>query len=87
MGVVRGSGTFLFRIERLPLEPGNYSLVTEVKNGGVIVDRVEAAATVNVAEGDFYGTGVTWPHGGFLGDYSWSHVPGSNQETDLAVAI
>lgn len=60
-------------IKRLPLEPGRYSSVVEIKQNGVIVDIVERAAMIDVVDGDFYGTGVIWPYGGFLCDYYWKH--------------
>ena len=37
-------------------------------------DELELARiAVDVADGDYYGTGVVWPYSGFLCDYSWSH--------------
>jgi lipopolysaccharide transport system ATP-binding protein len=69
---VRGRGVFRCQINRLPLEPGKYALTTEIKQKGVIVDLVDTAVCIEVAEGDYYGTGVLWPFGGFLCDYTWS---------------
>lgn len=74
--LVRGLQSSVCRIKRLPLEPGRYSITVEIQQNGIIVDHVQAAAIVDVAEGDYYGTGVMWPYGGFLCDYSWSHCPG-----------
>ena len=70
---IQGSGAFICRIPRLPLEPGRYTLTTEINQNGIIVDRVETAASIEVTEGDYYGTGVIWPFGGILCDYEWSH--------------
>jgi hypothetical protein len=70
--VVSGVGTFRCTVPTLPLEPGQYFLITEVKQNGIIVDHVRRAAKLRVAEGDYYGTGVIWPYGGFLCDYDWS---------------
>ena len=67
------AGSSLCHVKRLPLEPGRYSVNTEIKLNGIIVDYVQAASTVDVMEGDYYGTGVIWHFGGFLCDYSWSH--------------
>jgi len=60
-------------IKKLPLEPGKYSLSVEVKVNGIIVDYVNNAISVNVEFGDFFGTGIIWPYGCFLCEYSWSH--------------
>jgi len=70
---VNGSGLSRCTVMRLPLEPGRYSVNVELKQNGIIVDYVEAAASVDVVEGDYYGTGRIWPYGGVLCDYSWSH--------------
>jgi lipopolysaccharide transport system ATP-binding protein len=67
-----GSGTILCVVPRLPLEPAQLFFNTEINCNGIIVDYVNRAATLEVAEGDFYGTGVLWPSGGFLCDYDWS---------------
>ncbi len=78
---IASTGHSICTIERLPLEPGRYLVSTEIKLNGVIVDKTEAT-WVDVVEGDFYGTGVIWPYGGFLCDYSWSHFRDiSNKET------
>ncbi len=80
--VVQGQGYFVCLITKLPVEPGRYSLVTEVKQNGIIVDHLEAAASVNVAEGDYYGTGILWPYGGTLCSYSWKHQSLDNEFCD-----
>lgn len=79
---VCGLGSSICQIKRLPLEPGRYSIITEIKQNGIIVDFVQGAATIDVMEGDYYGTGVIWPYGGFLCDYSWSHYTGNSNATD-----
>ena len=79
---VRGLGCSLCQIKRLPLEPSRYSIITEIKQNGIIVDFVQAAATVDVMEGDYYGTGMIWPYGGCLCDYSWSHYIGDSDAPD-----
>jgi len=77
---VFGIGSSHCQIKRLPLEPGRYSITTEIKQNGIIVDYVQAATTVDVMEGDYYGTGVIWPYGGFLCDYSWVHYIGDSDD-------
>ncbi|NLE45725.1 MAG: ATP-binding cassette domain-containing protein [Chloroflexi bacterium] len=70
---VTGAGSSSCAIRRLPLEPGRYLVNVELKQNGIIADHVESAGVVDVADGDYYGTGVVWPYSGFLCDYSWSH--------------
>ena len=70
---VNGTASSTCRIERNPLEPGSYMLTVELKQNGIIVDLVQSATVIDVAAGDYYHTGVLWPYGGFLCDYSWSH--------------
>jgi hypothetical protein len=82
---VSGSGQFVCRIDRLPLEPGHYTVNVEIKCSGVIVDHVESAAEVHVAEGDYYGTGVLWPYGGVLCDYAWSHRANPDSQEEKGV--
>jgi len=67
------SGSSICKIIRLPLEPGRYSITLEIKQNGIIVDYISSAASIDVAEGDYYGTGVIWPYGAFLCDYTWKH--------------
>ena len=70
---VTGTGEFKCRIEKLPLEPGEYLVNVEIKHNGIIADYVRGAAVLKVQEGDFYGTGKIWTYGSFLCTYSWSH--------------
>lgn len=70
-------------LPRVPLEPGEYTLNCEIKSNGVIADHVARARAVQVVDGDFYGSGVIWPYGGFLTDYHWEHSP----EGDAATAM
>jgi lipopolysaccharide transport system ATP-binding protein len=51
------------RIRRLPLAPGTYTLSLAAWAGGDLADAVEAAATLDVHPGDFYGTGKLPPEG------------------------
>lgn len=77
-----GTGHFVCRIPRLPLEANQYSITVEVMHSSVIADLVVSALSCTVAEGDFYGTGVIWGYGNFLCDYSWSHHPEPNPTED-----
>ncbi len=73
---IEGTGTFVCVIKRLPLESGRFSLNVDIEQNKVLADRVNAALVLDVAEGDYYGTGVVWPFSGFLCDYTWSHAKG-----------
>lgn len=68
-----GEGSFICEIPRLPLEASSYSITIEIKVNGIIADYIANASWIDVAEGDFYGTGVIWPYGKFLTDYTWAH--------------
>jgi lipopolysaccharide transport system ATP-binding protein len=65
-------------IPKLPLAPGAYILTIICKeNGYTLADKVEAAADVTVASGDYFGTGrVTPPDcGPFLVAHKWAWTP------------
>jgi lipopolysaccharide transport system ATP-binding protein len=68
------SGTFACTIPRLPLAPGRYSINIYAEVKGAIADWVRDAATFDVVESDFFGTGQLPPgtHGHFLVEHSWS---------------
>jgi lipopolysaccharide transport system ATP-binding protein len=55
------------------LVPGSYSLNVACFVSGVIADWVLDAAAVEVAEGDFFGTGKMPPpnHGHVMFDHAW----------------
>lgn len=63
-------------LPRLPFSQGMYHINLHCEVNGLIADWVQEAATVNVADGDFYGTGKTSPvsHGGFLVSQTWSYT-------------
>jgi len=74
-------GRFTCRLHRLPLSPGQYYLNLFCTANGEIVDWVQSGAALNVAAGDFFGTGKLPPsgHGGLLVPQEW-------QVSDEAVA-
>lgn len=73
IAIFESIGQSICKIRRLPLEPGRYYINAEIKRSGIIADYVQSASTVEVEGGDFYGTGIIWPYGGVLCDYSWCH--------------
>lgn len=52
-----------FIINELPLTSGLYYIDTFIESNGEIQDWVESAAAINVVDGDFYGTGRSYPVG------------------------
>ncbi len=66
------SGQLVCRVPRLPLPPGNYLVDLSARAAGVQVDRVPEAARLDVAPGDFFGTGrATTGLGDVLCEQSW----------------
>lgn len=67
-------GLFRCRVKRLPLSPGRYYLNLFCTANGGIVDWVQSAATLDVAAGDFFGTGKLpgSGHGGLLVSQEWA---------------
>ena len=72
---IPSNGRLACTINRLPLMPGLYSISVFLKTGRELVDLIEDAATIEVEEGDFFGTGKLPPKGIFLLDnYSWTNI-------------
>jgi homopolymeric O-antigen transport system ATP-binding protein len=66
-------GKLVCRIPRLPLAPGVYSLTLALVVGTKTADKIRRAATLGVAEGDFFGTGKLPPerNGSVLVEHQW----------------
>jgi lipopolysaccharide transport system ATP-binding protein len=66
-------GTFVCRIPDMPMIPGSYLINLYSTVNGVISDWVIEAATIDVAEGDFFGTGRLPPpgYGSVLVSHDW----------------
>ncbi|MEX5217608.1 MAG: ABC transporter ATP-binding protein [Nitrospira sp.] len=60
---LRGEGFIDFTLPELPLSGGLYHLVSFVESDRDIQDWVHNAALLSVVDGDFYGTGKTYPPG------------------------
>lgn len=73
-GLLGSEGTIELRIPRLPLMPGMYLITLFSTVKGRIADWVQHAATVYVAEGDYFKTGRLPPaaQGFLLMDHSFS---------------
>src|ERR1700691_2695004 len=65
-------------VEELPLSLGTYYLGPFIEVNGEVQDWLESAATLEVEDGNFYGTGRNYPQGGagatVLVKHRW-HVP------------
>lgn len=61
-----------FKIQRLPLVAGIYTVVMFLSSEGSVIDWIQNAANFNVEHGDFYQTGKLPPQeqGYFMADYS-----------------
>jgi lipopolysaccharide transport system ATP-binding protein len=71
---VPGSGTISCRIAKLPLQPGAYPFTIFCKTAAGVADWIQHAAELDVAEGDFFGSGRLPPasNGPFLVLHDWS---------------
>jgi lipopolysaccharide transport system ATP-binding protein len=71
--VLPASGEVVCHIPELPLAPGRYVFNLFSTVGGEIVDWVQQAGYVDVAAGDYFGTGQLKTHeDGFLVKHKWS---------------
>jgi lipopolysaccharide transport system ATP-binding protein len=57
------SGTLVCGFDRVSLLPGRYSVNVYCTVNGILADWVVDAAVIDVAEGDYYGTGRLPPPG------------------------
>ncbi|MFZ4694593.1 MAG: ABC transporter ATP-binding protein [Verrucomicrobiia bacterium] len=60
-------------LPRIPFRAGEYRLEVFAEGGGEVCDAIENAGSVEIAEGDFYGTGVTTnpDQGPFFCEHHW----------------
>jgi lipopolysaccharide transport system ATP-binding protein len=65
-------GIIACRVARLPLQPGTYRFNLHCQSDHGVVDRIEHAAELEVAPGDFFGSGKLPTQGVFLVAHSWS---------------
>jgi lipopolysaccharide transport system ATP-binding protein len=73
LDVLPPSGEVLCHIPELPLAPGRYVFNLFWAVGGEVVDWVQQAGDLQVAAGDFFGTGQLKTHEeGFLVKHKWS---------------
>jgi len=73
LDVLPGNGRLVCRIPELPLSPGRYVINLFSTVGGVIADWVQQASYINVAAGDYFGTGQLRPQQeGFLVKNKWT---------------
>lgn len=76
---VSGHGRIDFHIPKWPLMEGTYQISTYVGSNGMVEDYIEDAISMDVIEGDFYGSGKL-RHEGWrdqvLVEHSWRQVMG-----------
>ena len=74
-----GEGYIDFCLPELPLSEGVYHVMSYVEGDREVQDWVYNASLVKVIDGDFYGTGKSYPPGWkgkcVLVKYSWQQVP------------
>ena len=68
---VPAKGTFVCRFAKFPLMPGTYHLLLGGDTNSVQADEVKDAATLQVVEGDYYGSGKLPPRG--YGEFATPH--------------
>jgi lipopolysaccharide transport system ATP-binding protein len=77
--IVSGYGRVDFIIPKWPLMEGNYHINTYVGSNGVMEDYIEDAVSIDVIDGDFYGSGKL-RHEGWrdmvLVEHTWQQVEG-----------
>jgi lipopolysaccharide transport system ATP-binding protein len=77
--IVSGYGRVDFIIPKWPLMEGNYHINTYVGSNGVMEDYIEDAVSIDVIDGDFYGSGKLRHEGWrdmILVDHTWQQVEG-----------
>ena len=68
-------GEFVCKIPRLNLAPGSYRISLTCEAGNILADSIDAAGTLEVSGGDFFGTGKlpdAVHHGPILLDHRWA---------------
>ena len=70
---LQSRGTVYCRIRRWPLPPGRFRMNLHCEVNGIVADWVRDALTIDVAEGDFYGSGrlPSTGRGDLLIDHHW----------------
>ena len=66
-----GERMYVCEIPNFTLVPGEYRIQATLSIGGVVVDRVEDAATLTVIGSDFYGTGRMPTEGTCVLEQAW----------------
>jgi lipopolysaccharide transport system ATP-binding protein len=73
LDVLPARGEVVCHIPALPLAPGRYAFNLYLTVGGGLVDWVQQAGYLDVAAGDYFGTGqLKTHHDGFLVKHTWS---------------
>ncbi len=72
---IASEGEFRVRIDNFPLMPGRYTLNVWSEVNGNLADWIRNATTLNVVDGDFFGTGYLPPstHAGMAVNHRWDY--------------
>ena len=72
-GMIPGKGTFVCRINKLPIVPSSYQVNYALIKDGTCLDGLNNSLELSVVEGDFYQSGEVSPisHGICLVDAQW----------------
>jgi len=63
LGEIPREGSLICRLPHAAILPGRYSMNVYCTSSGVVCDWIVGAADIDIAEGDFFGTGKTPPPG------------------------
>jgi len=68
------SGSFIFSVKKFPLTPSTYNITYSIYDSGDCIDSITNALSLQVIEGDFYGSGEVAPSSNafFLIDGVWN---------------
>ncbi len=74
---VENQGFFICQLQKFPLIQGTYLLNISVSQNGIVQDWIQEAISIDVENGDFYGTGkvVALSHKSVLVDNKWTCLP------------
>ncbi len=68
------NGMLVCHVDSIQLIPSTYYITLNLRNGGLLADKIDSAAQLTVLDGDFFGSGKLPPShlGSFLHPHRWS---------------
>ena len=81
-----GTGTFVCRVDGLPLRPDTYTIDVFLGGNHAFYDHVERAVSFDIAPYDVYGTGrlPQWNEGPLVASYRWNVSGSDRQDSELS---